>query len=398
MPVYSNSMISTYETCPLKFKLKYIDKVDVEEIEGVEAFLGIRVHETLAKLHEDLILSKLNPLDDLLSFYKSEWTKNWNQNILIRKEGISEENYYDTGERLIRDYYKRYQPFTNIRTIATEKHLSFKLKDKYNFRGYIDRLDISNGEIYEIHDYKTSRNLPHDEWLENDRQLALYQIGLKQNYRDAEKVKLIWHYLRFDKEFTIEKTEEELEETEEKTVELIETIKTDTEFKPKENSLCEYCDFPEYCPFQKHIVKTETLPAEEFLKDDGVSLANRYVELKAQVKLFSDELEVLREKIISYAHKEGLTQLRGSDCILKISEKDALKFPSKSEPERAELEELIKKAGKWEEVSNLSTDKLEKILSESAWDKDILMKVINFSRRDKEIKIYIRTLNEEGGS
>lgn len=394
MPVYSNSMISTYETCPLKFKLKYIDKVDVEEIEGVEAFLGSRVHETLKKLHEDLILSKLTPLDEILSYYNSIWKKNWNQNILIKKEGISEENYYDTGERLISDYYKRYQPFTSIRTIATEKPLFFKLKDKYNFRGYIDRLDISDGEIYEIHDYKTSAKLPHDEWIENDRQLALYQIGLKQNYRDAERVKLIWHYLRFDKEFTIEKTEEEIEEIEERTVELIKTIETDTEFKPKENSLCEYCDYPEYCPVQKHIVKTETLPAEEFLKDDGVSLANRYLELKAQIKLFSDELEVLREKIISYAHKEGFTQLRGSDHVLRLWERDFLKFPSSGSPERAELEELIKKAGRWEEVSKLSTDRLEKILLESAWDKSFLKKIMKFVRPEKEIRITVSNIKE----
>lgn len=402
MPVYSNSMISTYETCPLKFKLKYIDKVDVEEIEGVEAFLGIRVHETLAKLHEDLILSKLNPLDDLLSFYKSEWTKNWNQNILIRKEGISEENYYDTGERLIRDYYKRYQPFTNIRTIATEKHLSFKLKDKYNFRGYIDRLDISNGEIYEIHDYKTSRNLPHDEWLENDRQLALYQIGLKQNYRDAEKVKLIWHYLRFDKEFTIEKTEEELEETEEKTVELIETIKTDTEFKPKQNSLCEYCDFPEYCPFQKHIVKTETLPAEEFLKDDGVTLANQYVELKnkeGELKAKEGELKAkinaLGEIIIEYACKENIKQIRGSDHVLKLLEMDLVNFPDSGASERAELEEVIKKEGKWEEISILNSKRLAKIILESAWDKSFLKKIMRFVIPEKKIKIKIGNIKED---
>jgi putative RecB family exonuclease len=394
-------MISTYETCPLRFKLRYIDKIEVERIEVVEAFLGNRVHETLAKLHKDLILSKLTPLEDLISYYKSEWAKNWNQNILITKEGFTEENYYDTGERLISDYYKRYQPFTNIRTVATEKPLSFKLKDKYNFRGYIDRLDIRDGEIYEIHDYKTSSKLPDGDILENDRQLALYQIGLKQHYRDAENVKLIWHYLRFDKEFTIEKTEEELEEIEGKTVELIKTIETDSEFKPIENNFCEWCDFPEYCPVKKHIVKTEILPAEEFLKDDGVTLANQYVELKnkeGEVKAMEGELKAkinaLKEIIVEYTYKENITQLRGSDHILRLLEMDLLKFPYSNETERAELEELIKKAGKWEEVSILNSKRLAKIILESAWDKSFLKKIVKFVRPEKEIKITVSNIKE----
>lgn len=395
MPVYSHSMISTYETCPLQFKLRYIERVEVEIKESVEAFLGLRVHETLAKLHEDLILSKLTPIDELLGYYNSVWKKNWNQNILISREGFTEENYYDTGERAIRDYYKHYQPFTGIRTIATEKPLFFKLKNEYNFRGYLDRLDIKDGEIYEIHDYKTSRNLPDDEILANDRQLALYSIGIKQHYRDAEKVRLIWHYLIFDKEFTVEKTEEELKEIEERTVELIKTIETDTEFKPVENNLCGWCDYPEYCPVQKHIVKTEALPVEEFLKDNGVDLANRYVDLKAKINVLEKELDVLKEKIIAYAHKEGFTQLRGSNHILRINERDVLKFPSSGDPERAELEELIKEVGKWEEVSTLDLSSLKRILSKSAWDKEILNKIQSFTTPDKEIRITVRNIKEE---
>ncbi|MGZ3558640.1 MAG: PD-(D/E)XK nuclease family protein, partial [Thermodesulfobacteriota bacterium] len=43
MPVYSHSQLSTYETCPQKYKLSYIDKIEVET-EGIEAFMGSRVH------------------------------------------------------------------------------------------------------------------------------------------------------------------------------------------------------------------------------------------------------------------------------------------------------------------------------------------------------------------
>lgn len=73
MPVYSNSKLSTYENCPQQYKLTYIDRVEVHEgEEGIEAFLGNRVHETLEKLYKDLILTKLNTLSELTQYYNSQ--------------------------------------------------------------------------------------------------------------------------------------------------------------------------------------------------------------------------------------------------------------------------------------------------------------------------------------
>ena len=39
MPIYSYSQLSTYEQCPLKYKLCYRDKIK-RDIEGVEGLLG----------------------------------------------------------------------------------------------------------------------------------------------------------------------------------------------------------------------------------------------------------------------------------------------------------------------------------------------------------------------
>ena len=41
MTVYSHSRLSCFEQCPPKYKLNYIDKVETEVEEGIEAFLGI---------------------------------------------------------------------------------------------------------------------------------------------------------------------------------------------------------------------------------------------------------------------------------------------------------------------------------------------------------------------
>ena len=59
MRAYSHSKLATYENCPQQYKLKYIDRIELPEAgEGIEAFLGSRVHETLEKLHKELILTR----------------------------------------------------------------------------------------------------------------------------------------------------------------------------------------------------------------------------------------------------------------------------------------------------------------------------------------------------
>jgi len=72
MTIYSHSRLNCFEQCPNKFKLKYIDKVESDIEQSVEAFLDSRVHETLEKLYRDLDYHKLNSLDDLLVFLHEE--------------------------------------------------------------------------------------------------------------------------------------------------------------------------------------------------------------------------------------------------------------------------------------------------------------------------------------
>ena len=73
MVIYSHSRLSTFEQCPQKFKLHYIDKIETEVKESVEAFMGVRIHETLEKLYSDLRYQKKNTLEELIGFLDDEW-------------------------------------------------------------------------------------------------------------------------------------------------------------------------------------------------------------------------------------------------------------------------------------------------------------------------------------
>ena len=123
---------------------------------------------------------------------------------IIRKE-YSAEDYRRLGEKCISDYYKRYYPFDQGKTLGLEEYISFPLDEEkdYWIRGYIDRLTLFDHSILEIHDYKTSSRLPTQKDVDSDRQLAFYQMGVEGKWKEIQEVRLVWHYLSFDTEIQI---------------------------------------------------------------------------------------------------------------------------------------------------------------------------------------------------
>lgn len=396
MPIYSHSQLSTYEQCPLKYRLNYRDKIK-RDIEGVEAFLGSRVHDTLKKCYDDARLTKANSLNDLFSYYDNIWQKNWHDSIVITKKDLTQEHYQALGKRMIETYYQRYTPFDSDMTIQTEMRLNFTLDDenKYRLTGYIDRLSRTTNGIYQIHDYKTSAHLPSQEDADNDRQLGLYQIGVRKKWPDINNIKLIWHYVAFDRELISSRSDEAISKLVLETTRLIDEIDSATDFPPKESGLCDWCEYPDLCPMRKHFYTVEALPMNEYLSEPGVVLVNKYAELKEKASEIEEELGKVKEAIFDYARREQVEMIKGSDRKVRVKFDEKLKFPGKNEAERQELEETIKSSGKWMEISQLDTTALTRVVEGGLWDKELIDEVMKYGRIEESSSIYISKLNEE---
>jgi len=249
MTIYSHSRLRCYEQCPRKYKFQYIDKVKTEVKEGVELFLGKRVHETLKKLYRDLQYRKLNSLGGLLDFLHDRWAKNWNDSIVIVNEEYDLEDYLKMAEKCIIDYYNRYKPFNQGRTIAVEKQIFVNLDGPKDYRlcVYIDRVTKTKDGCYKIHDYKTCSRLPSNKYFQNDWQLPLYAIALKKRYPYIKNVCLVWHFLKFDKEINSRRSDEELEMLKKDTIQLIDNIENTESFPAKLSKLCDWCKFKPIC-------------------------------------------------------------------------------------------------------------------------------------------------------
>jgi putative RecB family exonuclease len=392
MADYSHSRLETFETCPLKFKFRYIERVETPIEETVEMFVGSRVHETLEKLYQDLHYEKCDTLDELLAFFHAEWQKNWNPGVKITRQNLTEQNFFDYGVRYIRNYYERYKPFNDTRTLATELKLTFSLdgEDQFRITGFVDRVARRSDGTYEIHDYKTSRQVPAQADLDGDRQLALYEIGLKQRWPDAERVDLVWHYVGHATTLRSSRTAEQLAELRESTIVRIREIEAEEEFAPNKGSHCEWCEYRPICPVWKHVIHAQALPPAEFAADEGVKLANELAETKRQMRALEQREGTLRELIIEFCRQTRVKVVQGSAAQVSVKIGERTLLPRKQDARRAELEAFVRKTGKWDEVSDLSPSALLQVMKEKTWPANLLKELDKFAWKEESVTVSVR--------
>lgn len=281
MTEYSHSRLSSYENCPRQFKYRYIDQIKVDK-EGVEAFMGKRVHEILERLYHHVSRNGRPPsLAQVLERYRQDWTRAWHDKIAIVRAENPPTYYLERGERCLENYYRSHYPFTNGETVALEERLRLQLdtEGRYRMLGIVDRIVRRPDGAFEIHDFKTSASLPSQRKINEDRQLALYQIGLEQTYPDATEVELVWHYLIFNKTLRSRRTVESLAELRQSTIRLIDKVEAETEFRPRPGPLCRWCDYGSICPDAPAEVRNAapsragTMPLVPEADDDGRQLS-----------------------------------------------------------------------------------------------------------------------------
>jgi len=403
MEQFSHSKMQVFERCPLQYKFKYLSKIKEEKVETIEAFVGSRVHETLELLYRDLLKTKLNSLDDLLKFYDEIWRVEWTDDIVIADKKFKKKHYYNLGKKCIKNYYEMYQPFDQDQTVGVEKKIKMKW-GKYEMIGYIDRLARDKKGEYSIHDYKTGA-IMEQEYADKDRQLALYSIAVKEKFKGAKKVRLIWHFVAFGEDVVSERTSKQLKELKKQTIVLMDemNLAEEKDYFPARETKCEWCGFWEHCPKKKHLFKVEKLTKNKYLKDSGVKLAKKYVGLSqqkseinkwAQTKgnVVKEEMAKVEEAILAYAKKHKVEVLEGEESLVAINKKKEYSYPTKTgDLEKFEqLESLLKMGKHWKDVSSVNSAKVSRLLESDEIDEKLKAKIIALVPLEEHVNISIR--------
>ena len=264
MKTYSYSQLNTFKSCPEKYKIMYVDeKKNLKE--GIEAFMGKRVHDTLEWVYSVYNIKRDVSFKDIEEFYDDNWTKNWHKEIYIVRD-LDTEYYYSLGKHCLGNYYYKYGPEFNQNVYATEMMINFKLNG-FTFRGIIDRLDYDGEGNWIIHDYKTGKTLLSNPAVKKDGQLALYQMAIAQEntIKDIKSVELRWHFLQQGIERSVVHTEESLNKIKENLKGMVHNIEDADSvevggFQPKETMLCNWCHYWEDCS-----IKDSTNPSNRAL-------------------------------------------------------------------------------------------------------------------------------------
>ena len=387
-PLYSHSRLSTFEYCPFQYKLRYVDRVKMDDPGTIEQFLGSRVHEALEWLHDLALRGRVATEDELLAEYERLWEELWDDRLRIVKTDLDAEHYREVGRRCARDYHRRHHPFDSGRTLGLELRVKVELPDAHRLQGYIDRLEKTPEGRFVIHDYKTSGRLPEPTWAASDRQLALYALAIRERFEEAEadNIQLAWHYVAFDEIVTSTRTGEQLDQLAHDTSRLIETVElavAERKLPTSTGTLCEWCEYRPLCPEFAHQCQLEavgsgtgqeqtSLMAAEMTAEEASELVDRLVELQTARKEASATEAELKERLVEYSRQTGHTTIFGSLRKARVSSSSALYLPSAGSDERQDLEAFLKEAQIWDELTSLDAARVKRLAkAEAAVDHEL---------------------------
>jgi putative RecB family exonuclease len=247
---FSPSSLSCFDNCPKQYHFRYVEPIKVEE-EGIEAFVGKRVHEVLERLYRFVADGLVPPLPRVVWRYQQNFDEQFDPSrIRIVREGTDVDFYRAAGVRGLENYYRRHYPFDADQTLGLEKKIHFQLdpEGQYKLRGIIDRLVRARDGALEIHDFKTGRRIPSQEQLDRDRQLGLYELGVRDQLREEGEVRLVWHYVVSDQTRSSTRSPEQRQALRDQTTRSIDRIRSEADWAPKKSGLCDWCEYKPYCP------------------------------------------------------------------------------------------------------------------------------------------------------
>ena len=356
MKPLSYTQISLYQSCPLCYKLQYIDGLEQKE-KGYFSF-GRTIHECA----EYFFKVKVPPppsLDELLQFYKQDW----------HSEGYEsaeeEANYKAYGREMLAKFWEIHSSDFRM-PIAVEWMFNVDIEG-VKLRGFIDRVDKLDSGGLSIVDYKTDKELFTKDDLERNLQLTLYQLAVEQSwYLSVERLTL-YHFRSNTPCSCQPRGEAQLDEARSLVLAVAGGI-DEERFPAIESERCP-CDFAEHCPYYRQKLVPE--PEETDILG-GMAVAEsveRYVSLQSEIKELQLRFDEIRQMIIDFCQAEGLNRVYGREHAITYKLVERAGFGED------EVRALLEPEGLWERVLGFDQSRLRELASDEAVAKDIRNKL-----------------------
>ena len=360
-----------YQTCPLQYKLQYIDGLKPKD-KWYFSF-GSTIH-LCAEYFFQVKVPPPPALEELLQFYEQSW----------RPEGYEsaeeEAKYQAYGREILTAFHEIHSRDFHM-PLAVEKLFYIDIGG-IKLRGYIDRVDkLASGGLA-IVDYKTNKELFTTDYLEKDLQLTLYQVAAEQLWQlPVERLTL--YHMRSNTPVTCpSRGPAQLNDAKQLVLDVADKINRQI-FPATENNYCP-CDFSEHCPYYRHQYIDEVAEAASAEATPAVITGDkveRYASLQTQIKALQQDLNELRQEIIEYCEAEGLNRVYGPENEITYQLVEMTGF------DEDEVRTLLEPEGLWEKVTGFDQSKLKQLLDDESVAGDIrnhiksLRQAISFQQR-----------------
>jgi len=281
----SYSRLSRFETCPLSYRLHYIEKQQAEP--GLPLRFGKTIHAVLERLIKEVVDDeRTGPLSEerAIELYREAWGA----------EQLTGMDVFAEGLAILRRFIAEQGVVDHRDVLAVEKEFRLPV-GPFEVLGFIDRVDWIDDETVEVIDYKTNHQLFTRDEVDTSLQMSLYEVAVRRLWPWAKKVKLTFWMLRHGVRQVTTRTEEQLADA----LAYVETLgrqtETATAYPARLNTNCSYCDHRKQCPAYADALKGK----REFIVEDLADLEG----------VAREREEVARLAKALYARKEELEDI-----------------------------------------------------------------------------------------
>jgi len=377
MKPLSYTQIALYQSCPLCYKLQYIDGLEPKD-KWYFSF-GTTLH-LCAEYFFKVRVPPPPSLDELLQFYEASWLSEGYES------AEEEARYRDYGREILSKFWEIHRADFRV-PVAVERRFYADIEG-VKLRGLIDRVDKLDSGGLSIVDYKTNQELFTRDDLETNLQLTLYQLAAEQTWQLPVDRLTLYHLRSNTPCSCASRSEAQLDEARHLVLEVAENIAAER-FPAIENQYCP-CDFSEYCPYYRQKITPE-LKETDILRGMAVDEAvEQYVWLQSQIKELQLKLEDIRQMVIDFCQAEGLNRVYGREHAITY------KLVEKAGFSQDEVRALLEPEGLWNRVLSLDQAKLKQLIADETVARDIrhkleaLRQIISSSPR-----LWVKRLIEE---
>jgi putative RecB family exonuclease len=169
----SYSAVSTYLTCPLRYRFHYIDQIPAAFTSSSLAF-GSAVHEAVGAFYQTHLEGDSLRIDQMVDVYRQAWMSRNREEIRFFN-GDNENSLLEKAQQLLTVFHDSFDPSVSV--LGVEEFFELPLGGIPTFQGYIDLIEQSADGTVSIVDLKTASKKLTNANVQSNVQLTAYSLG-----------------------------------------------------------------------------------------------------------------------------------------------------------------------------------------------------------------------------